>query len=74
MTIHLQGIYGENKAVKASDLKAGDIAVWNYGYKSKVVSVEKSKSGKTVIAMMMSMQDGIVRERRMSAGRLVAIV
>ena len=73
MTIHLQGIYGNVNAIKVADLKPGDVVTWNYGYKSKVVSLEKSKSGKTVIAMMMSLQDGIVRERRMSVNKLVAV-
>ena len=49
-TIHLQGIYGQHPAVKASELKPGDITVWNGGYTEKVIALEPSKSGKTVKA------------------------
>lgn len=70
--LHLQGI-GNVKAIEASKLTAGMVTVWNYGYKSEVISVEPSKTGKTVTAMLKSMQDGITRQRRMPARRLVAI-
>lgn len=70
--LHLQGI-GNVRAIEASQLTAGMVTVWNYGYKSEVISVEPSKTGKTITAMLKSMQDGITRQRRMSAHRLVAI-
>lgn len=69
----LQGIYKElpEKAVK--DLKVNDIITWNYGYKSQVVDLKPSKSGKTYNVSLKSLQDGIVRIRKMKATRLVAI-
>ena len=39
-TIHLQGI-GRVDAKPATEIKIGDILIWNYGYKSTVKSVEK---------------------------------
>lgn len=73
MTIHLQGIGGVVNAIEASSLKPGDIVTWNYGYQSKVVSIEMSKTGKSVTAMMKSMRDGVIRERKMRAKTLVAV-
>lgn len=70
--LHLQGI-GNVRAIEASQLTAGMVTIWNYGYKSEVISVEPSKTGKTVNAMLKSMQDGITRQRKMSAHRLVAV-
>lgn len=69
----LQGIYKElpEKAVK--DLKVNDIITWDYGYKSQVVDLKPSKSGKTYNVSLKSLQDGIVRIRKMKATRLVAI-
>jgi len=46
-TIHLQGI-GEVKANPASDIKVGDILIWNYGGLEKVKEIRKSKTGKTM--------------------------
>lgn len=71
-TIKIQGI-SEKAAVKASELKAGMICIWNFGYKSEVVSVEFSKTGKTLTAKLRSLQDGIIRDRKMNASRLVAV-
>lgn len=70
--LHLQGI-GNVMAIEASQLTAGMVTIWNYGYKSEVISVKPSKTGKTITAMLKSMQDGITHQRRMSAHRLVAI-
>ena len=75
-TIHLQGIYGQHPAVKASELKPGDITVWNGGYTEKIISVEPSKSGKTVKATTeyKSMNGKTVRTtRKFGADRLVGI-
>ena len=75
-TIHLQGIYGQHPAVKASELKPGDITVWNGGYTEKIIAVEPSKSGKTVKATIEyeSMNGKTVRTtRKFGADRLVGI-
>ena len=61
----------EAKAVK--ELKTGDVIMWNYGYTSTVVDLIPSKTGKTITCLLKSNQDGVVRERKMGAERLVAI-
>lgn len=48
-TKHLQWI-GQHPAVKASELKPGDITVWNGGGTEKIIAVTPSKSGKTLTA------------------------
>lgn len=69
--IKLQGIYEKKQGKEVKDLKKGDIITWNYGYQSEVVEMIKSKTGKTFIVMLKSLQDGIVRERKMKATSLV---
>lgn len=70
--IKLQGIYGTKEAKEVKDLKIGDVITWNYGYQSEVVEMIPSKTGKTFTVMLKSLSDGIVRDRKMSATRLVA--
>lgn len=70
-TIKLQGIYGRKEAKAVKDLKIGDVITWNYGYQSEVVEMIPSKTGKTFTVMLRSLQDGIVRDRKMRADRLV---
>lgn len=72
-TIKLQGIRGQQAAIKVKDLKVGGILVWNFGYKSKVVEMIPSKTGKTFIIKCKSLQDGIIRDRKMGADRLVVV-
>lgn len=67
--IKLYGISQSFDGVAAKDLKIGDVLVWNYGLKSKVVNIQPSKSGKTYIIYAKSVQDGIVRERKTTASR-----
>ena len=50
-----------------------DVIMWNYGYTSTVVDLIPSKTGKTITCLLKSNQDGVVRERKMGAERLVAI-
>lgn len=45
-TVKLQGINGQQKGTKTKDLKIGDVIVWNFGYKSEVVEITPSKTGK----------------------------
>lgn len=73
MTIKLQGIYNQQAAKAVKELKTGDVIVWNYGYTSTVVDLIPSKTGKTITCMLKSNQDGVIRERKMGAERLVAI-
>ena len=73
MTVKLQGIHGQQSAKAVKELKTGDVIVWNFGYTSTVVELIPSKTGKTITCMLKSNQDGIIRERKMNAERLVAI-
>ena len=71
--IKLQGIHGMRKAKAVRELNKGDVIMWNYGYTSEVVEVIFSKTGKTATVMLKSNTDGVVRDRKMGANRLVAI-
>lgn len=73
MTVKLQGIHGQQKAKAVKELKVGDVIMWNFCYTSTVVELIPSKTGKTITCMLKSNQDGIVRDRKMGAERLVAI-
>lgn len=70
----LQGVYGEQKTKKVMDLAAGDVIRWNYDYRSELLDLIPSKTGKTFTLVLRSMQDGATRERKMAATRLVAII
>ena len=72
-TVKLQGIYGEQKGTATKDLKVGDVIVWNFGYKSEVVDIIPSKTGKTITFMLRSLESGNVNPRKMGADRLVVI-
>lgn len=72
-TIKLQGICGQQKAVPAKQLKAGDLIIWNFGYKSEVIGITPSKTGKTITFMLKSLDSGNISPRKMGADRLVAV-
>ena len=72
-TVKLQGICGAQKGTPTKDLKVGDVIVWNYGYKSEVVEIIPSKTGKTITFMLKSFESGNVSPRKMGADRLVVI-
>ena len=72
-TVKLQGIHGEKKGTTTKDLKIGDIIIWNFGYKSEVVDITPSKTGKTITFMLKSLESGNVNSRKMVADRLVVI-
>ena len=72
-TVKLQGIHGEKKGTQTKDLKVGDIIIWNFGYKSEVVDITPSKTGKTITFMLKSLESGNVNSRKMGADRLVVI-
>lgn len=69
----LQGVYGNQGTKKVKDLIVGDIITWNYGYQSEVVELVPSKTGKTYTVKLKSLTDNIIRERKMSYKREVAI-
>lgn len=72
-TVKLQGIYGHQHGTPVKNLKVGDVIIWNFGYKSEVVALLPSKTGKTITAMLKSFEDGQIRPRKMGAERLVVI-
>ena len=57
-TVKLQGISGQNAGTKTKDLKIGDVIIWNFGYKSEVVEITPSKTGKTITFMLKSFESG----------------
>lgn len=72
-TIKLQGISGQQQGTQAKDLQIGDIIIWNYGDKSEVVDIQPSKTGKTIVFQIKSLQDGEIRERKMTASRMIVV-
>ncbi len=70
-TVKLQGIYTPQPAKAVKELKTGDIITWNYGYKSEVIGITASKTGKTYIVTLKSLESGNINERKMGANRLV---
>lgn len=72
-TVKLQGIYGEKQGTPTKNLKIGNIIIWNYGYKSKVVEIIPSKTGKTMTVMLESSTDGQIRPRKLGANRLLVV-
>ncbi len=71
-TVKLQGIYGQQKAIRAAELKPGMVTVWNYGYKEIIKSIQPTKSGKSVKCVIIC-ESGKELERTMRNDRLVAI-
>lgn len=72
-TVKLQGISGQQKGTQTKDLRVGDIIVWNFGYKSEVVEITPSKTGKTITFMLKSLESGNINPRKMGANRLVVV-
>ena len=72
-TIKLQGIYGTKEGTPTKNLKVGDIIVWNYGYKSEVIEIIPSKTGKTITFMLKSFESGNISPRKMGSDRLVVV-
>lgn len=72
-TVKLQGIHGQQPAIPTKELKLGDFIIWNYGYKSEVVEIIPSKTGKTITFMLKSLESGNVLPRKMGADTLVVV-
>jgi translation elongation factor P/translation initiation factor 5A len=71
--VKLQGISGEKQGIKAIDLKVGNVLIWNFGYKSEIVKLETSKTGKSIKIFEKSYSDGIIRERKTTINRLFVV-
>ena len=72
-TVKLQGISGQQSAIPTKELKIGDFIIWNFGYKSEVVEIIPSKTGKTITFMLKSLESGNINPRKMGADRLVVV-
>lgn len=72
-TVKLQGISGQQKGTKTKDLKIGDVIIWDFGYKSEIVDITPSKTGKTITFMLKSFESGNILPRKMGAERLVVV-
>ena len=72
-TIKLQGIYGQKEGIPTKNLKVGDVIIWNYGYKSEVVEIIPSKTGKTITFILKSLESGEIHPRKMGSDRLVVV-
>lgn len=71
-SIQLQGI-GKCPAINTANLNVGDVIIWNFGFKSVVVGMHPTKSGKQINFDLKSLEDGKIRTRRMGCDRLVAV-
>jgi len=72
-TVKLQGIHGQQAGTAVKNLKVGDVIIWNFGYKSEVVELLPSKTGKTITAILKSLESGNITPRKMGAERLVVV-
>jgi len=70
--IQLQSV-GQVDARRVSNLKVGDIIMYNFGHTAKVTKIEPSKTGKTFNVTTKSSESGYVGERKYGADRLVGI-
>ena len=68
---HLQGL-GEVPAIKAGELKEGDVIVCNYGYTQTVTQIIK-ETAKSIFVEIRSDESGKLYETRYLKNRLVAI-
>lgn len=65
--IKLQGIPGHYKGIPTKELKIGDVICWNYGYKSEIINIAKSKTGKTYTVTVKSLYNESVHNRKMGS-------
>lgn len=69
---HLQGI-GKINAKPVKALEAGDVIMWNYGYRSAVLRLFPTPSGKMYNVVLQAQDTGKISVRRLGAERLVGI-
>lgn len=69
-SVHIQNI-GKVVAKPASELKVGDILLYNFGYTSTVKTVEQR--GKSVYITVLNHSDNAEYSRRYTKTRLVAM-
>lgn len=69
--IYLIG-WGEVNAQPAGNIKVGDTLMWNYGYKSKVLSIDKTTAKSITIST--KSDTGKVCQRTMRKSTLICIL
>lgn len=69
-SVQLQGI-GKVQGKPASELKVGDVTVWNYGYLETIQTVELR--GKSVYVTLLCQKTQKTFERRLLQSRIVAV-
>lgn len=67
--LHLQGV-GLHVAKRATEIKIGDVLVWNYGHTSEVVAVREVSP--QFIAIDEKSESGKVYTRRIKKSRTIA--
>lgn len=71
--IHLQGMYGMQNAIEVKNLKVGDIVIWNFGFKSRVIEIVKETKSQRIVKLEPVDYNGKIHDRRMGKERLVAV-
>lgn len=72
LTIKLQGLKGNFKAVTATELNPGDVVIYNYGYKYTIISIDQ-QTDKTIVFTERSNTSGKIYTRRASKTTAFAI-
>ena len=68
----LQGLYGEQKEIKAQDVVIGTILKWNFGYTSEVIEI-KPCGKQSVYITTKSTDNGYIGTRRFNLNRILAL-
>jgi hypothetical protein len=68
--VHLQGL-GTYRGTPAGDVQPGDRLFWNWGYRSRVLGVERR--GKSVVFTLEEESGSIVQRRMLASSLVVAI-
>lgn len=72
-TIKLQSV-GEVKAVKADSLQIGDVTLWNFGSKARVVGIDSKKQTRCfTVVDLECLESGELHSRKLKKDRLVGI-
>lgn len=68
-TLYLQGV-GCKAAIRAAELKGGDVTMWNFGYTETILEIAK-ETAKTIVFNIKCNDSGFVGTRRLMKDRLV---
>lgn len=68
-TLYLQRI-GSKPAVRAAELKGGDVTMWNYGFTETILGIAK-ETAKTIVFNIKCNDSGFITTRRLAKDRLV---